>query len=216
MKKFLMAMFALVVATSVATAGVGIQWSTQNWGEYHDGSGDAILQNNSTLWQLIYAGADNTADAIDDTMNKMDPVAWAANDYLRPGGDDALWAERTIAQGGGTAPEDGTLWDEWLSAQSGSVVYENLAWSTAGYVYQRVFEVGAMGVPAGSTWFYETSLFEYNENYSGGGSPTEEFYVDSPVAPFTPDRQVATIPEPATMALLGLGALGLALRRRRK
>ena len=219
MKKFLMALFALVAAASVATAGVGITWTT-GWGVYDHtvvdltGGTGAMLDTYSGLWQLIYAGADNTANAIDDSLPAMDPVAWAANDYLRPGSDDALWAERTIAQGGGTAPEDGTSWNNWMVPVSGSVVYEDLAWGTEGYVYQRVFEIGPEGM-VGGMWYHESSLLALNTAYSGGGQPTQDFPLDSFSSGVQPDRQVSTVPEPATMALLGLGALGLAIRRRR-
>ena len=54
MKKFLMAICALAVATTVASAAVGISWTTVNWGENHlgdgSGSGNAILEANSVLW----------------------------------------------------------------------------------------------------------------------------------------------------------------------
>ena len=80
MKKILMALFAFVVAASVATAGIGIAWTTQNWGEYHVGGG-SILAGNDVLWQLIYAGADNTANPIhnDGVVAPMDAAAWAAS-----------------------------------------------------------------------------------------------------------------------------------------
>jgi hypothetical protein len=216
MKKFLMAVFALAVAASVATAGVGISWSTLYGAYDHDspdvtGGSNALLDSYSALWQLIYAGANNVADAIDDPMNPVDPIAWAANDYLA--GDDVLWAQRTISMGGGAAPEDGTVWDNWMINQPGpSVVYEDLAWNTAGFVYMRVFEGSS---PAGSSWFYQTGLLALDVGYVGGGAPTQDFFVDTFSAGFQPDSQVMAIPEPATMGLLGLGALVLAIRRRR-
>lgn len=209
MKKVLMALFAFVAAASLASAGVGIQWTTQNWGEYHDLSGTAILQNNSVLWQLIYAGADGIANPISQTSGFY---ADASSGYVQQGSDDVVWAERTIAQMGGTAPEDGTSWDEWLMNAGGTVVYEDLSWSTAGYVYQRVFESSS---PVHGTYFFESAPFEYNHLYAGGGQPTETFNVDLPTGPFTPNQQVNMIPEPATMGLLGLGALVMAIRRRR-
>ena len=113
MKKFLMAIFALAVATTVASAAVGISWTTVNWGENHfgdgSGSGNAILEANSVLWQLIYAGVNNAIDPIPAGTVPTAGGAGIADDYVM--GDDVVWAERTIAMGGGTAPEDGTSWD---------------------------------------------------------------------------------------------------------
>ena len=211
MKKFLMAVFALAIAATVATAGVGINW-TVAWGAYtHDApnttdypSPNALLDSYSALWQLIYAGANNIADPVDD-------VNWAggagiADDYVS--GDDVVWAERSIPLGGGTAPEDSTQWDNWMLPVSGFVVYQDLGWSTAGFVYQRVFE----GTPAPGSWFFQSPLLALNTSYTGGGSPTQDFFLDDGNAGFQPTLQV---PEPATMGLLGLGALVMAIRRRR-
>ena len=216
MKKILMAVFAFAVAASVATAGIGITWTTQNWGEYHDGSASAILAANDALWQLIYAGADNMADPIhnDGVVAPMDSQeAWAANNYLRPGGDDQLLASRIIPLGGGAAA-DGTVWDDFMMYQSGSVpVFADLSWMQAGFVYQRVFE---SSTPlAGSTYFYQTGLLAIDTSYAGGTSTPQDFFVDPASGPFIPNSQAYAVPEPATMSLLGLGALVMAFRRRR-
>ena len=215
MKKILMAVFAFAVAVSVATAGIGITWTTQNWGE--TSGGDPILSANDVLWQLIYAGADNTADPIhnDGVVAPMDSQeAWAANNYLRPGGDDQLLASRIIPMSGGAAG-DGTLWDEWLTGVIGGSdpVFQDLTWSQAGFVYQRVFE---SSTPlAGSTYFYQTGLLAIDTSYAGGTSTPQDFFVDPASGPFIPNSQAYAVPEPATMSLLGLGALVMAFRRRR-
>ena len=215
MKKILMALFASAVAASVATAGIGISWSTQNWGEYHDGGGSAILAANSALWQLIYAGADNIANPIHDdgVVAPMDPTAWAANDYLRPGSDDQLLASRIVPQGGGAA-SDGTGGDDWLTWQSGNTVFEDVTWSAAGFVYQRVFE---SATPlSGSTYFYQSDLMALDLGYPQVPVPTPQvFNADPASGPFIPNEQPYAVPEPATMGLLGLGALVMAIRRRR-
>ena len=211
MKKFLMALAVLAVATSVATAGVGILWSTL-YGAYDHTETDlvggtaALLDSYSAIWQLIYAGADNIANPL-DSLDLGTGAPGIADDY-GVSGDDVVWAQRIIPQGGGAAG-DGTTWDNWMINQTGSVVFEDLSWSTAGFVYQRVFE----GTPVnGVTYFYQSPLLALNVGYVGGGAPTQDFILDTPTAGFQPNQ---IIPEPATMSLLGLGALVMAIRRRR-
>jgi len=203
MKKFVMALFALVLAVTVASAGVGITW-TVTYGAYDHSALDvtggtgALLDSYSAIWQLIYAGADNTINAPSPT----------SPNYVT--GDDSMWAERTIALGGGTAPEDGTTWDNWMLYSGGTAAYEDLTWNTSGFVYQRVFEAP---VSVGS-YYYDSSLVAFDGTFTGGGQPLQDFPIDTPTAGFQPDAQV--VPEPATMGLLGLGALVMAIRRRRK
>ena len=225
MKKILMALFASAVAASVATAGIGINWTTQNWGEYHVGGG-AILAANDVLWQLIYAGADNIANPIHDdgVVAPMDSqAAWAANNYLRPGSDDQLLASRIIPMGGGTSTENAYLggnhsgstdWNEWMMLGPGSPVYENLTWANAGFVYQRVFE---SSTPlAGSTYFYQSDLMALDLSYPQSPVPTPMVFPADPASGgLIPNQQAYAVPEPATMGLLGLGALVMAIRRRR-
>jgi hypothetical protein len=208
MKKTLMAIFALALCASVASAGVGIIWSTA-WGIYDHsaadttGSSGALLDSYSAIWQLIYAGADGAINEPD-----YNQVGGANGDYVT--GDDVVWAQRTIGQGGGAAAEDGTTWDNWMTKQTGEIDYTDLNWSSPGSVYQRIFE----GTPGPNTWWGDSQLFTFNHSYAAGGLP-ESFYMDSSNGGWQPTQQFPPpIPEPATLSLLGLGALALIRRKR--
>ncbi|HOU60103.1 MAG TPA: PEP-CTERM sorting domain-containing protein [Kiritimatiellia bacterium] len=209
MKKVLLGSMILLAAVSFASAGVAINW-TVSWGAYDHNAADltggsnALLDSYSAIWQLIYAGANNVAD----------PASWAqvggANgDYVT--GDDVVWGQRNIPQGGGTAAQDGTIWNNWMGRIDGDPNYVDWTWTTAGYVYQRVFE----GTPGPETWYFESELVTLDTTKGEGGQP-QTFYLDTGDSGFQPTHQFpAVIPEPATMSLLGLGALALAIRRRR-
>ena len=207
MKKTLMALFALALCASVASAGVGIVWSTA-WGIYDhsapDVTGDsgAILDNYSVIWQLIYAGADGIANDPD-----YEQIGGANGNYVT--GDDVVWAQREIAQGGGAAA-DGTTWDNWMLKGVGDVDYKDFSWNTPGSVYQRIFE----GTPGPLTWWGQSDLLTFNTTYAEGSMP-DEIYLGSADGGWQPTQQFPPpIPEPATLSLLGLGALALIRRKR--
>lgn len=214
MKKILMAVFALVVAATVASAGVAINWNVLYGAYTHDapnvtGGTDNLLGTYSAIWQLIYAGADDTIDPI---PSHEVPVAGGVNgDYVY--GDDIVWAQRTINVGGGAAG-DGTSWDDWMLQSAGNANYEDELWATAGFVYQRVFETQVFGTITAGDYYYETGLLAMNTGWSSG-APVQSFYLDTPSAGFQASTPIYAIPEPATMSLLGLGALAMVLRRRR-
>ena len=209
MKKILMALavFALAAGSAFATDGVAIQWQTQ-WAIYTDtaadltGSTDYLLDSYSMTWQLIYS-VNNTAGAPD--------LGNSANGWVS--GDDTVWATRTLAQSVGGAnviASDGSEWYNYVAYVSGDNQYDDLGWTTAGYIYQRVYQ----GAVQAGTWYYDSvpealiiNPTTWQDSYvdvAGGGS-----------AGIQPDQQIPAVPEPATMSLLGLGALVMAIRRRR-
>jgi hypothetical protein len=208
MKKTLMAIFALALSATMASAGVAIVWSTF-YGIYDHtetdlvGGSAALLDSYSAIWQLIYAGADGVANPAD-----WEQTGGANGDYVT--GDDVVWAQREIDKGGSTAA-DGTVWDNWMINQGGNQTYEDLGWSTPGSVYQRIFE----GTPGPNTWWGDSQLFTFTETYAGGGAQPDYFFIDSGTAGWQPTQQFPPpIPEPATLSLLGLGALALIRRKR--
>jgi hypothetical protein len=208
MKKTLMALFALALCASVASAGVGINWGTL-YGVYDHtetdlvGGSAALLDSYSAIWQLIYAGADGVANTPD-----YNQVGGANGDYVT--GDDVVWAQRTIPLGGGTAPEDNTDWNNWMAKNTGESDYVDLTWTTAGSVYQRIFE----GTPGPETWWGDSTLLTFQTTFDEGGMP-DPFFIDSPYGGWQPTQQFPPpIPEPATLSLLGLGALALIRRKR--
>jgi hypothetical protein len=201
MKKILLALLVLALAAASASAGVGISWLAAAGYDHNDDS-TPILTAYSVTWQLIYAGADNT-------MNPASITTGGANgDYVT--GDDVVWATRIVPQGGGI-DNLGNEWDDLLTAIDDSYTsYIDLSWNTAGYVYQRAFE----GTPAAGSWYYEGGWIALNLGYTGPPQFYQDSYIESESEPFVPDQQFP-IPEPATMSLLGLGALVMAFRRRR-
>mgnify|MGYP001332698112 CR=1 FL=1 len=210
MKKLMLALaaLALMATAGFAATGVAVQWDT-SWGVYDHAAVDltstttgGILDSYAITWQLIYS-LDNVADA-PNAANGAN--GWVSN-------DDEVWATRTFAQDDGSA-SDGTEWDMFVFYQNvGDRQYLDTAWAAGdvGYIFQRVFE----GAPAANSWYFDSTPVAldadpetYQENYIEGSS-TATIGVQ-------PNQQIGgAVPEPATMGLLGLGALVMAIRRRR-
>ena len=209
MKKLMVALaaLALLATAGFAATGVAIQWDTA-WGIYDHAAVDltstttgGILDSYAITWQLIYS-LDNVADA-PDAGNGAN--GWVSN-------DDEVWATRTFAQDDGSA-SDGTEWDLFVYYASGDLQYADTTWTSGdvGYIFQRVFE----GAPAVNSWYFDSTPVALDAD------PTtyQESYVDQAgggTSGVQPDQQIGgAVPEPATMGLLGLGALVMAIRRRR-
>ena len=155
---------ALAAGAAAAQAGMGILWSTSGgWVVAAGGdpdSGPGVAASDAVTWQLVYAGPDGVANAVD--LSAADRV----------GGDDVLLAERSIPAGGGTAA-DGTSWDDWLIQQGGDATYVDLDWSADrdGYVFQRIFQ----GTPSEGTPYAESGLFAFDPAFAREGAPPDNF-----------------------------------------
>lgn len=215
MKKMIVAALALCLAVS-AFAGIGVEWSTEAFGIYLNGSSgldptavsELALTQSDIFWQLIFTG-DTVKDDID--------INNAAGGYLKEGGDDQVLAVRTIPQASEGATwdavltaDDSTMWLVCGAPGGGDTVFQDPTWSTAGYVYERVFG----GTPASGVWYYETGLSDALNTAWDPMTTPQSLYIDSQSGGAVLGEQIPQVPEPATMSLLGLGALAMVLRRK--
>lgn len=209
MKKLSLLLAALLAASVLALAN-DVNWYI-NYGAYtHDATdletvdSGAILDNYDVLWQLIYAGPNNAIDPID--------IANSGKGYVS--GDDEVLGTRELSSG------SSGIFDNYLYTEDYEQTVTTLSYaysdSNPYYVYQRVYE---SQTPTEGTYYYESDLVKLDSDYDFGTQtialgPTESGIQANNQIPTKPAPGPGTIPEPATMSLLGLGALAMVLRRK--
>ena len=185
MRNVACAVMAGLLAATAAYGTIAITW-TSSWG-INDPTipGDTFDLPVGSLAQLIWSS--------DNVMNDIDPF----NPTVPQGGDSLLtniWTDTT----GIIAPPSGTL-----TFQDAADEY------VPGYVYCRVFNASN---PVNGSWYGTAGLVGGPLNDQ---DPTPGLANTCDVAPdslFTLGTEI--VPEPATWALLGFGALVMAARRR--
>lgn len=207
MKKVIVGVALLLSLVAIAAANQVI-WMT-GYGVFAHDSPELIVDNDnykgvaqdtSVLWQLIWAGDDNIANPIDLSNDSSKAPFIGEIQQLYVSGDDVVIGSRTIAQGGSGG------WDDTLFSDDESICSQNLDYTydvaTPYWVFQRVYEESNPG------FNYQSDPVQLGTDYASG---YQSVYVDI-AGNFS--EGVRTVPEPATMSLLGLGALAMVLRRK--
>lgn len=209
MKKLSLVLASLLVASTMAWAN-GVAWFV-NWGAYtHDATdlvtqdSGALLDNYDVLWQLIYAGENNAIDPVD--------VDNSANGYVS--GDDEVLGTQGVDGARYYSSGNSGIFDNYLYSDDTAGAVTELDFTKADensyYVYQRIYE---SQTPAAGTYYYESELVKLDSRYDSG---TQLFGLGPEDSGIQPNLVVqgTNVPEPATMSLLGLGALAMVLRRK--
>lgn len=202
MKKLSLVLAGLLAASAMAWAN-DVSWMV-NFGVFTHDAADltnpdegGILTQYDVLWQLIYAGPNNT----------IDPVDISTSDFVS--GDDEVLGTRELSLAS-SGVFDATLFTENQAETVTSLSY-TYSEDNPYYVYQRIYESQK---PEAGTYYYESELVKLDTRYGAGSQTFDLGPQESGIQATLQVQGPASVPEPATMSLLGLGALAMVLRRK--
>lgn len=212
MKKLVLALAMALAVTAYAEERMidFITWAfDHNATDLSDDSGNTgILQNYDVLWQLIHTPGTSSLPPNLDNEN-----------YLADG--ETLLSSNTSRFLTGSS-HDG--WDINLLPESDyGVTFELDKTVDAFYVYQRIYELDrGTTAPVPGTYYYDSATVdlvkepEWNTDMSFVVYAMGDIEQTKGIQPNlqVPGADPSTVPEPATMSLLGLGALAMVLRRK--
>ena len=188
-----LALFSVIVAMGIGARGDSTFFFYDSWGIYLPGG--STLVPAGSLVQLIWS-----ADAAyhPATAGQLDAAGYLTS------GDYILFQGYTTINGGWTGDLDGST--NYVSSDVGGNPLPS------GYVYGRVFNTSSSSPTAG-TWFVQSTLVQVLNEQTNIPPDSPDVVDMAPSSPAVMDQQVA-IPEPGSLALLGVGAVALILRRR--
>ncbi len=231
MKKLVVTLVVMLIA-SYAMASAYVDWRCVSGFFTHDAtdaqvftSGDDYPYGNlgvgqSVLWALMYTTEASEGSATVTTVGATSTV------HL----EDTILATRYFASGwsdmSDTQYANGVGYDPGLFRIAGDQTSDDSLRDdayTSGNIYQAVFANvvwdGADITFTDASIYYVFTGFDtmVNKVFGGTGTPPTQQILESgsTYAGVRVDSVLNAVPEPATMSLLGLGALVMAIRRRR-
>jgi hypothetical protein len=206
MMKKLMIALAIVAIASVAQAELLATWSTaNNSGTVTAGANPDVVVSGLSL----YGGT--TASGAASVWGMVSMVAGGGFQFTITSIAGSQWIENAVIAGGATGSATGPREMDWYigAANTGQSIVRTAAATTpfssalgtltSGNVVSLRADAAAGTVRSGTT-----------EAFTNNGGT---FFLNSAM---TLNGDVTAIPEPATMSLLGLGALAMVLRRKMK
>jgi hypothetical protein len=224
MKKIAVLMLAVMVA-SVTFGGIGVSWSNRGFLSYNDTEGTLFANQDTAtvriLWDLVYttSTSDITAPTLVEgtSIDAEDPVSYGSDQVLSrrewtPECTDAGVVDKTISA---TPSSTNLVWNT-RAGVSGYTTYKNFDFSaSSGGLYAAVFQFMSDGsvyynlsqLQTGIDWNRTASTITTPENVNFNVA-REYTKIDKELG------KITQVPEPATMSLLGLGALAMVIRRK--
>ena len=205
---------ALVMAATASFGAINIQWSNYGFLSGVDGKTYATEDATKILWELVYTAGDSiTAPTLDE---KTGAITYASGDEVlssrlwEKGSDEITVTDNVKSYPASESPLKMDL--DYATIASGDASYVNKDYTKAsGGIYAAVFQYCSDGkvfmalteLNTGINWDNKMSAADkVNFNMS------DDVKIATPLGTFTP------VPEPATMSLLGLGALAMVIRRK--
>lgn len=197
MKKLVIALIGLLAAGVVYANTWAINWSLYGGYAYSpDSSEKGVLEDYSVTWSLMNAATDELIDA-GATMFAPQGSQIGFDDSSAGGGSPtfSLWLDEptgsTLYMGSTTATTVQNVY-QYIKIENGTDTYE---WKSAAIPVTPATEHQGASADWGKIVIGPTGADEVNATWTKVSTPTE-------------------VPEPATLSLLGLGALAMVVRRK--